>query len=46
MKHLIANWKMNFINSDAWLKDFDLNKYPKRNSGSSLPQLPRYRRFL
>ena len=25
MKHLIANWKMNFINSDAWLKDFDLN---------------------
>lgn len=25
MKHLIANWKMNFINSDAWLKDFDQN---------------------
>ena len=29
MKHLIANWKMNFINSDAWLKDFDLNNIPK-----------------
>ncbi len=26
MKHLIANWKMNFVNLDAWLKDFDLNK--------------------
>ncbi len=25
MKHLIANWKMNSINSDAWLKDFDQN---------------------
>ena len=25
MKHLIANWKMNFVNLDAWLKDFDLN---------------------
>ena len=23
MKHLIANWKMNFVNFDAWLKDFD-----------------------
>ena len=29
MKHLIANWKMNFINSDAWLKDFDLKNIPK-----------------
>ena len=29
MKHLIANWKMNFINSDAWLKDFDLNNISK-----------------
>ncbi len=26
MKHLVANWKMNFVNLDAWLKDFDLNK--------------------
>ena len=25
MKHLIANWKMNFLNFDVWLKDFDLN---------------------
>ena len=25
MKHLVANWKMNFVNLDAWLKDFDLN---------------------
>ena len=25
MKHLIANWKMNFVNLDAWLIDFDLN---------------------
>ena len=25
MKHLIANWKMNFLNSDSWLKDFDHN---------------------
>ena len=25
MKHLIANWKMNFVNLDAWLKDFDLD---------------------
>ena len=25
MKHLIANWKMNFVNLDAWLKDFDFN---------------------
>ena len=25
MKHLIANWKMNIVNPDAWLKDFDLN---------------------
>ncbi len=25
MKHLIANWKMNLVNLDAWLKDFDLN---------------------
>ena len=26
MKHLVANWKMNFVNLDAWLQDFDLNK--------------------
>ena len=25
MKHLIANWKMNSVNSSAWLKDFDVN---------------------
>ena len=25
MKHLVANWKMNFVNLDVWLKDFDLN---------------------
>ena len=25
MKHLIANWKMNLVNLDAWLKDFDQN---------------------
>ena len=25
MKHLVANWKMNFVNLNAWLKDFDLN---------------------
>ncbi len=25
MKHLVANWKMNFVNLDAWLKDFDVN---------------------
>ena len=24
MKHLVANWKMNFVNFDEWLKDFDL----------------------
>ena len=29
MKHLVANWKMNFVNLDAWLKDFDLNNIPK-----------------
>ena len=25
MKHLVANWKMNIVNLDAWLSDFDLN---------------------
>ena len=29
MKHLIANWKMNPINSDAWLKDFDIDNIPE-----------------
>ena len=29
MKHLVANWKMNFVNLDVWLKDFDLNKIPE-----------------
>ena len=30
MKHLVANWKMNFVNLDAWLKDFDLNKISEK----------------
>ena len=27
MKHLVANWKMNFVNLDVWLKDFDLKNF-------------------
>ena len=29
MKHLIANWKMNSVDSGEWLKDFEINKIPE-----------------